>query len=156
MNFRGFKQVASISEAMHTKPRPVGQVWTERADDAVRALWTPRAGCTAQGSPPPTRDSLGTPDRREDLAAFARAVQETAFAARPLVRSNCKVQPTTSMLSMVGLTANDASLKHARRRIRLASDFDRMLQQGFPNLSPAGAEMTLYITLTPKVASYEV
>ncbi|KAI0243704.1 hypothetical protein L0F63_002025 [Massospora cicadina] len=62
--------------------------------------------------------------------------------------------PTIVDTSKLGLFNNDASLKHARRRIRLANDFDAMLQNGFPKISvdQTEPEFTLYISLTPKVA----
>ncbi|KAJ9070710.1 hypothetical protein DSO57_1004941 [Entomophthora muscae] len=70
--------------------------------------------------------------------------------------------PVPSGTSQNGLTSNDACLKHARRRMRLAKDFDHMLKNGFPRLTLLNRtsdkddpELTIYITLTPNVASQE-
>ncbi|KAJ9062202.1 hypothetical protein DSO57_1013071 [Entomophthora muscae] len=82
-----------------------------------------------------------------DFASFAKAIQtkplHTAHRAGPLPK---QIQ--------LGPNTNDASLKHARRRIRLAKDFDEMLVKGFPTLSLNQSEpdLTLYISLTPTIA----
>ncbi|KAJ9083872.1 hypothetical protein DSO57_1030253 [Entomophthora muscae] len=161
-----------------SKQRRAGRSdWKERVDESIKALWS--KSTMEQGpfipatsfpifnkriSTPPAI-SPGMPGRRQRAAsevfsAFAQAIQDTnkpftlnlqpstitttsRYASLPT-----SVQASTSQL---GLFNNDASLKHARRRIRLASDFDQMLANGFPNLGHP--EPTLYISLTPKVAS---
>lgn len=93
--------------------------------------------------------------RSEDLSGFAAAIRAAGspFAIGSLPTSQAGARQASTC--QFGLSANDASLKHARRRIRLARDFDEMLLNGFPNLSldHADPELTLFISLTPKVAS---
>ncbi|KAJ9086099.1 hypothetical protein DSO57_1007503 [Entomophthora muscae] len=55
--------------------------------------------------------------------------------------------------SQSGMFTDDASLKHARRKMRLASDFDEMLLKGFVSLTQIDPEFTLFFTLTPTVAN---
>ncbi|KAJ9062203.1 hypothetical protein DSO57_1013072 [Entomophthora muscae] len=122
--------------------------WKELVDESLIALWP--------------KSSHQTPNmfhgrtKSEDLSAFAAAIQKEPFGLPCADRSRKaslphKIQPSTSQY---GLFNNDASLKYARRRIRLASDFDEMLKRGFPTLSTdqSTPDFTLYISLTPKVA----
>ncbi|KAJ9061096.1 hypothetical protein DSO57_1024102 [Entomophthora muscae] len=154
------------------KSRPVARYdWEYRADESLQALWAKATlhqydstlydGLCRRLVSLPSPSTPGQPTS-EDLASFANAIHKKAsiFALdphagkQPLGRSAsipAKVQAETSQLGMFN---NDASLKYARRRIRLANDFDHMLAKGFPNLSDqAHPEFTIYISLTPKVAS---
>ncbi|KAJ9070697.1 hypothetical protein DSO57_1004928 [Entomophthora muscae] len=151
--------------------RPAARIdWEEQADDALKSIWSATSSLDSANRSLKRTGSLptppcSTPGRRvrrnsEDSSAFAQAIKDTANPFTLNLHPNnittasrspslpTSVQASTSQL---GLFNNDASLKHARRRIRLASDFDQMLANGFPNLNHS--EPTLYISLTPKVAS---
>ncbi|KAJ9086106.1 hypothetical protein DSO57_1007510 [Entomophthora muscae] len=153
-----------------SKPRPVARVdWEEQADAAIRSLWSPKS--EAKGDDKYFHKRMASlpvsPNQRRGAgqSAFATAIRNFSKPFASTSQTNLKhansraaslpnkVQPTTSQQ---GLFNDDASLKHARRRIRLARDFDEMLRKGFPTLSlnKADPEFTLYISLTPKVASH--
>ncbi|KAI9291692.1 hypothetical protein K502DRAFT_344475 [Neoconidiobolus thromboides FSU 785] len=72
------------------------------------------------------------------------------YSLNRTLKNNC----STSQLRFFH---DDHSLKHARRRIKLANDFDSMLTNGFPtlnlkSLNTPEKELTIFISLTPEVA----
>lgn len=114
--------------------------WMAKADVALASIWH-RVTRTDAKRPSP---KLARKFSLEPPASEGRKPREPALVptpSLPCLRSSC--EPT--------------DLKHAKRRIRLARDFDAMLEHGFPTLTtllnrPSAPEYTLYISLTPKIA----
>ncbi|KAJ9083867.1 hypothetical protein DSO57_1030248 [Entomophthora muscae] len=150
-----------------TKSRPVAyHDWAEHATDDLKVLWKTlepihigipnRKRFASLPSLPIQHELLA----RDDFAEFAKAIKDSnnpismEYQSRNQAGSQrlLPLQIKTST-SQSGMFTDDASLKHARRKMRLASDFDEMLLKGFVSLTQIDPEFTLFFTLTPTVAN---
>ncbi|KAJ9083871.1 hypothetical protein DSO57_1030252 [Entomophthora muscae] len=117
-----------------TKPRPVARAdWEELADEDLRSTWV-------------TRTSTKDPQLNSHVLFKTLASHPSS--------THGSSQYTLYEPDFADAIPYDTALKNARRRIQLTASFDHMLLRGFPKLSnQADAELTLYISLTPPIAS---
>ncbi|KAJ9080582.1 hypothetical protein DSO57_1023409 [Entomophthora muscae] len=139
------------------KPRPAARDdWEDYADETLKTLWTDslRTGKSILKKPGShTMEASGhVRSASEDNISIMKTIQSKTFQFKTKNRSNAS-RPASlpTRFRSTSQSNSDASLKQARRRIRLASDFDDMLQKGFPTLSPNQSPLTIYISLTPKL-----
>ncbi|KAJ9086098.1 hypothetical protein DSO57_1007502 [Entomophthora muscae] len=153
-----------------TKSRPVAHNnWEERASEDLnlKTLWEtlepihigmPHRKRLASLPSLPIQHELSV---RDGFADFAKAIKDADnsitmdYNSRNRTESQrlLPMQIKTST-SQSGMFTNEASLKHARRKMRLTSDFDEMLLKGFASLNQIDPEFTLFFTLTPTVANH--